>query len=181
MSKAEIALFIVCDIIAAPEIKRSVRPSKQYPLALYVAGLKNVSPEQKLTVWFVTGKSFSIENLRVSMVSTCVLNQAVSRMLIKYKPVCLYRAWNPHAVERFKVAASNSRQHTNHAHLFRLREMLASNAALIQPLDELENNYDVKLKIVVRALRKPICKGKCHPRQQLCLNPQHSVSSFPQV
>ncbi|HEY6243762.1 MAG TPA: hypothetical protein VIX17_07445 [Pyrinomonadaceae bacterium] len=154
------------------------------------------------------------------MVSTCVLNQAVSRMLIdftktfcfgftkheveeweklmrlrsqmvtlkkaqgtqiKYKPVCLYRAWNPHAVERFKVAASNSSQHTNHAHLFRLREMLASNAALIQPLDELENNYDVKFKIVVRALRKPICKGKCHPRQQLCLNPQHSVSSFPQV
>jgi len=36
----------------------------------------------------------------------------------------------------------------------RLRQMLASNETLIERLDELEENYDVKFKIVFRAIRQ---------------------------
>jgi len=36
----------------------------------------------------------------------------------------------------------------------RLRQMLASNESLIKRLDELEENYDVKFKIVFRAIRQ---------------------------
>jgi len=36
----------------------------------------------------------------------------------------------------------------------RLREMLASNAALLQRLDELESNYDAKFSVVFQALRE---------------------------
>ncbi|HEY9502403.1 MAG TPA: ORF6N domain-containing protein [Pyrinomonadaceae bacterium] len=36
----------------------------------------------------------------------------------------------------------------------RLREMLASNAALLQRLDELESNYDAKVSVVFHALRE---------------------------
>ena len=36
----------------------------------------------------------------------------------------------------------------------RLRQMLASNETLIERLDELEENYDAKFKIVFRAIRQ---------------------------
>jgi hypothetical protein len=36
----------------------------------------------------------------------------------------------------------------------RLREMLASNAALLQRLDELESNYDANFSVVFQALRE---------------------------
>ena len=36
----------------------------------------------------------------------------------------------------------------------RLRQMLASNESLIERLDELEQNYDAKFKIVFRAVRQ---------------------------
>ena len=38
----------------------------------------------------------------------------------------------------------------------RLRQMLASNETLIERLDELEENYDAKFKIVFRAIRQLI-------------------------
>jgi len=36
----------------------------------------------------------------------------------------------------------------------RLRQMLASNETLIERLDELEENYDAKFRIVFRAIRQ---------------------------
>jgi hypothetical protein len=36
----------------------------------------------------------------------------------------------------------------------RLRQMLASNETMIERLDELEENYDAKFKIVFRAIRQ---------------------------
>jgi len=65
-----------------------------------------------------------------------------------------YRAWNPDALKRAKVAACRSSKHSNHAHVRQLRQMLASNETLIERLDELEENYDAKFKIVFRAIRQ---------------------------
>lgn len=41
----------------------------------------------------------------------------------------------------------------------RLRQMLASSEALVQRLEELENNYDAKFRIVFRALRQLLSPG----------------------
>jgi hypothetical protein len=53
----------------------------------------------------------------------------------------------------------------------RLRQMLASNQTLLERLDELEENYDAKFKIIFRAIRQlmnpPVAKRKSigfHPR-----------------
>jgi propanediol dehydratase small subunit len=86
-------------------------------------------------------------------ITNCDLKES-PRNAYQVPTVRFYRAWNLNAFKRAKVAARSSSKHSIMRTFVRLRQMLASNETLIERLDELEENYDAKFKIVFRAIRQ---------------------------
>lgn len=93
------------------------------------------------------------QHLKRSRSQIVTLNKARG-MNIKYEPY----AFTEHGILMLSSVLKSQRAVQVNIQIMRtfvrLRQMLASNETLIERLDELEENYDAKFKIVFRAIRQ---------------------------